>query len=516
MLEVVSTDTMRRSDAAMSEKGVNSKELMCRAGQAIFETVRKLNLWKPPVAVICGPGNNGGDGYALASLLNLADIDCVIFALSDKVTETSRPFLDAAIGLGTKMTRNTDELTPGRFRTVVDCIFGTGFKGAPKEPYLTAIRKINESGAYIISVDINSGLGGDSGIADGEVVRSDLTVSIGCRKSGLYMNYAKDYIKKLVNCDIGIDLLDEPARLVDAPAIKRLFVREEHNTNKGDFGYVALIGGSPEYSGAAKLANLSLSALRSGAGVAKLAVPKSLSDAVLPYILESTLFPLDDRDGKYVFNEDTAAKLLSHTRAAAIGMGMGRSDEVAKLIDYVLTKYDGRLIIDADGLNTLAGMGREKLKNAACRVILTPHPKEFERISGIKFEEFRYDIPGAAKRFAEENNVILLLKGAATVITDGKSTYIVDRGCTGMSTAGSGDVLSGILAGICGYVKDEDLTLGVAAGAYLNGRAGELAQENISAVSMLSGDTVAHIPDAVREILAAGDETASEPRWGEI
>ena len=112
MLEVVSTETMRRSDAAMSEKGVNSKELMCRAGQAIFETVRKLNLWKPPVAVICGPGNNGGDGYALASLLNLADIDCVIFALSDKVTETSRPFLDAAIGLGPKMTRNTDELTP--------------------------------------------------------------------------------------------------------------------------------------------------------------------------------------------------------------------------------------------------------------------------------------------------------------------------------------------------------------------------------------------------------------------
>ena len=153
------------------------------------------------------------------------------------------------------MTRNTDELTPGRFGTVVDCIFGTGFKGAPKEPYLTAIRKINENGAYIISVNINSGLGGDSGIADGEVVRSDLTVSIGCRKSGLYMNYAKDYIKKLVNCDIGIDLLDEPARLIDAPAIKRLFVREEHNTNKGDFGYVALIGGSPEYSGAAKFAN---------------------------------------------------------------------------------------------------------------------------------------------------------------------------------------------------------------------------------------------------------------------
>lgn len=132
------------------------------------------------------------------------------------------------------MTRNIDELTPGRFGTVVDCIFGTGFKGAPKEPYLTAIRKINESGAYIISVDINSGLGGDSGIADGEVVRSDLTVSIGCRKSGLYMNYAKDYIKKLVNCDIGIDLLDEPGKACRRPGDKAAFCqgRAQHEQRR--------------------------------------------------------------------------------------------------------------------------------------------------------------------------------------------------------------------------------------------------------------------------------------------
>ena len=222
---------------------------------------------------------------------------------------------------------------------------------------------------------------------------------------------------------------------------------------------------------------------------------------MLPYILESTLYELDDIDGQFCFSHGAVDRLLYHTRAAAVGMGMGRSDEVKRLLEYMLCEYSGRLIIDADGLNVLAGMDIKYFKNASCRLILTPHPKEFERLCGKKFDEFRHDLVTAAKEYAANTGTILLLKGTTTIITDGKTVYLSDSGTSGMATAGSGDVLSGILTGICGYVSDDDLLLGVAAGAYLNGLAGELASREIPSIAMISGDTVRHIPDAMKQII---------------
>ena len=235
--------------------------------------------------------------------------------------------------------------------------------------------------------------------------------------------------------------------------------------------------------------------------MSKLAVPRCITKAVLPYILESTLYELDDIDGQFCFSHGAIDRLLYHTRAAAVGMGMGRSDEVKRLLEYMLCEYSGRLIIDADGLNVLAGMDIKYFKNASCRLILTPHPKEFERLYGKKFDECRHDLVTAAKEYAKNTGTILLLKGTTTIITDGNTVYLSDSGDCGMATAGSGDVLSGILAGICGYVSDDDLLLGVAAGAYLNGLAGALASREIPSVAMISGDTVRHIPDAMREII---------------
>ena len=492
---------MRRSDAFTIKTKTSSKELMFRAGNAIYDAVAKERGWSSPAAVVCGSGNNAGDGYVLAARLADEGIDCTIFLTSETFSADGGYFFGEAEKRGVKVLHGTDALVPGRFACVADCVFGTGFHGEVAEPFRTAIRRINESGAYVVSADINSGLGGDSGIADDIAVHSDLTVSIGCFKSGLFLNSAKDFIKKKVNADIGIDPVESPARLIEPSDISHLFVRNINNTNKGDYGYVALIGGSLEYSGAAKLANLSLSALRAGAGVSKLAVPSNLCDAVLPYLLESTLFPLDVQDGKYCFAHSTAERLLFHTRAAAVGMGMGRSGEVKKFLEYALCEYGGRLVVDADGLNVLSEMDTRLFRNASCRLILTPHPKEFERLSGVKFEDFRYDLISAAKAYAKKTGAIVLLKGTTTIVTDGETVYLVDRGCPGMATAGSGDVLSGILAGICGYAPDDELLLGVAAGAYLNGLAGELAQRDIPAAAMLSGDTVAHIPAAMKELL---------------
>lgn len=496
MIKVVSVDNMRKSDAYTAAHSATMRELMQRAGKAIFDAVD----WRAPVAIVCGTGNNAGDGFIVAELLHSADIACEVFLLSDKFSDDGKYFYERCAALGIKMNRGLDELALDGFNTVVDCIFGTGFRGEVREPYLTAIERINSSGAYIVSADINSGLGGDSGL--GKVcVHSDLTVSLGCYKSGLFLNSAKDVIKSKVNCDIGIELLDEPAYLIEADDIRHLFDNRLNNSNKGDYGYVALIGGSRQFSGAAKLANIALAALRSGAGVAKLAVPEHIVDAVLPYVLESTLFPLDEENGSYCFRHSTTQNLMYHTASAAIGMGMGRSSEVKRLLEYLLCEYSGNLIVDADGLNVLSGMDKNLFKNASCRLILTPHPKEFERLCGEKFEEFRGDLIASAKKYAASTGAILLLKGATTIVTDGTTTYLVDRGCAGMATAGSGDVLSGILAGICGYVGDDELLLGVAAGAYIAGLAGEIASRDIPAVSMLASDTVKALPQAIKEVI---------------
>lgn len=497
MKNVVSVENMRKSDAKTTET-TPAVELMERAAKGIFEAMKSEGI-KAPVAVVCGIGNNAGDGFALAELLLDAAIDCTVFLLSDKFSDSGKYYFDRCREKGVKV---SEELKLEGFGTVVDCIFGVGLHGNIGEPYRSAIKKINSSGAYIVSADINSGLGGDSGLpTDGIAVKSDLTVSVGSFKSGHFLNSAKDFIVRKVNVDIGIELLEEPAKLIEAKDIAGLFAREKNDANKGDFGYVALVGGSTDYSGAAKLANLSLSALRAGAGVSKLAVPRSIANSVMPYLLESTLFLLDDIDGQYSFSHNTTEKLLRNTKAAAIGMGMGRSAEVRRLLQYALCEYSGRLVVDADGLNELSELSLPSFKNSSCRLILTPHPKEFERLSGKKIADFKEDIISAAKEYAKTSGAILLLKGPTTVVTDGETVYLVDRGTVGMSTAGSGDVLSGILAGICGYVKDEELLLGVAAGAYLNGLAGELAAGEIPAASMLSSDTAAHIPAAMAEII---------------
>ncbi len=497
MIKVASIDNIRKSDAYTAEHFTTMRGLMERAGKAIFETVE----WRPPVAVVCGIGNNAGDGFIVAELLHKANIPSEIFMLSDRFTPDGQYFYEQCEKLGITIHRGLENFNLDGFGTVLDCIFGTGFKGDVEDPFLTAIERINQSNAYIVSTDINSGLGGDSGLGK-NCVHSDLTVSLGYFKSGHFLNSAKDIIKDKVNCDIGVQLVDEPSYLIEKSDIRRLFEHRPHNSNKGDFGSVALIGGSVQYSGAAKLANIALAALRSGAGISKLAVPESIIDAVLPYVLESTLFPLDEVDGKYSFSYSTADNLMHRVSAAAIGMGMGRSSEIKRLLEYLLCEYSGNLVVDADGLNALSKFDKNRFKNSSCNLILTPHPKEFERLCGEKFEDFKGDLIASAKKYAASTGSILLLKGATSIITDGKTVYLVDRGCAGMSTAGSGDVLSGILAGICGWVSDDDLLLAVAAGAYIAGLAGEIAAREIPEVSMIASDTVGAIPKAVAEVLA--------------
>lgn len=547
MTGIMSVEDMRSSDAATIAGGVTGRELMARAGKAIYEAV----MWKAPVAIVCGVGNNAGDGYVLAGLLKDAGTDCTLVLLEERFSEDGRYYFEECVkreesvktyetgdagnaganampaGDGSAERKsgkiniyNIDEIDAlSGFGTVVDCIFGTGFKGEVKGKAQDAIDMINESGAYVVSVDINSGLNGDSGMAAkremaeipadmskagaagvGTIkpytcVYSDLTISIGTFKPGHFLNLAKDVMKRKINVDIGIKPLSEEIFLLEDGDIAGFLGERPNFSNKGTYGYTALIGGSKRYSGAVRLAGMANAAMRAGAGVVKVALPGALYHDLLPLILESTVFPLSDRDGEAVFNEAELAELVANVKTVAFGMGIGVSEETSKILMYLLKNYKGRLIIDADGLTLLSRMDRSVLKGAAGKVVLTPHLKEFERLTGKPMHEILAAPVETVVKYAAETGAVVLLKGPSTIITDGRVTYITDVGCPGMATAGSGDVLSGILSAVC---ANGELVRAVAVGAYINGKAGELAQEKYGAISMIASDTVGCIPEVFK------------------
>ena len=493
MIRILSVDNMRRSDAHTIAGGVPGRELMLRAGRDVLAAVE----WKAPVAVVCGSGNNAGDGYVIAKLLRDAGTGCTVFLLSDRFSEDGRYWYETCREAGVPFRPWESGTDLSSFGTVVDCIFGTGFHGAITGTAKEAIDAINASGSFVVSVDINSGLNGDSGMAE-TCVRSDLTVSVGDFKPGHFLNMAKDVMKAKTNCDIGIEPVDRAYALVEAADLAPLFAPRKNFSNKGTYGYTALIGGSKRYSGAIRLAGMANAAMRTGAGVVKLAVPDVLFPVVAPAVLESTVFLLSDDGNEVVFAEKEIAELVANVRTVAFGMGVGTSAGAAGILAFLLEHFTGTLIVDADGLNLLSRMDRERIRSAACSLILTPHLKEFSRLSGLTADEILASPVAAAENFARENRVILLLKGPATVVTDGSRTYLTDAGCAGMATAGSGDVLSGILAAVAAYAPDP--LLGTAAAAFVNGRAGELAQVRFGSVSMTAGDTVSCIPEVVMSL----------------
>ena len=294
---------------------------------------------------------------------------------------------------------------------------------------------------------------------------------------------------------------------IEAKDIKDKFAKRPSDTNKGNYGYVGIMGGSLEYSGAVKLANLSASSMRAGCGAVRLIVPEGIAKTVAPYLLEQTIFAIDDECNKIKFNKGQIDKALNKLKALAIGLGWGQAEEYERILEYILNNYNLPVVIDADGLNTISKMNMDILRNTKCKVILTPHLKEFERLSKIKIEDIKQDEINIAKDFAKKHNVILLLKGPTTVVTNGDEVYLVKRGCAGMATAGSGDVLSGILVGLLGYNEPDILT--VAAGAYLNGLAGEIAQEKYTDISMIASDTAKCLPEAIKMIRSYYNERSS-------
>lgn len=474
MQRILTVNEMRAADKYTIETlGIPEDLLVERAGAAVAEVVAD-KFKGGRVLIVAGKGNNGADAAVCADELKKRHGFAV-----------------------TLMRAEEGELKKlyGSYDIIIDGIFGTGLSRNVTGFYAELIDKINAKKAYKISIDIPSGLDGDSGYALGTAVKANLTVAIQEFKTGHFLNDGADYCGEVVAKDIGISIWGEDfIYRLENEDIKNFFPERKRNTHKGTYGKAAIVGGSKEYFGSAMLAGLSLSALKTGAGYAHLCVPDGLFSVYAGKCPECTLGTLKDDNGNFVYDETGLKKLLGYD-AISFGMGAGTSREVYRSAEYLVKNFGGRLIIDADGLNSLAKYGVGALKGGK-DVVITPHIKEFSRLTGKTVNEILSKPIAAAKDFAKEYGVTVLLKSAASVITDGKAVCINTTGTSALAKCGSGDVLTGILAGIAarGFTGYDSAT----AAAYLLGKAGEAAAAELGDYSVTATDVINALPRVIK------------------
>lgn len=497
MIKILTCAQMRAADKYTIETlGVPSQTLMERAGKAVADEAEKAlaACGGRRVLAVCGGGNNGGDGYCAARILSERGYEAEAFAVSEKLSE------DCAAQCMKFHGKVHTAFPKEKFDVVIDAVFGTGFRGTPEGKFADAISAVNASGAYVVSADIPSGLNGDTGTAQLSV-RADKTVTIGERKFGLYLEEGADACGEIVCADIGISLPESNYAARFAPGdLADVFPPKKRNSNKGSFGRAGILAGSKAYSGAALLS--AEAALRAGAGYTRLFCPAGVFPYYIGKFPELILTEMPDEAGFLRFDEEAVRGVCASCDALAAGMGAGVSRGLYDCIAFLLSEYRGTLILDADALNVLAEYGADILREKTCRVVLTPHLKEFARLAGISVEEVRAGGVRLAERFAAEYGVTLLLKSNACVVTNGKNTALVAEGTPALARGGSGDVLSGIVCALA--ARGVTAMRACVCGAHLLGRAGALAEAESNEYSVLATDVISKIPAAVSELVQAG------------
>lgn len=491
-MRVLSSEQMKICDAHTIEGGVAGITLMHRVAEALFNVYPTENK---KIYILCGKGNNGGDGYALACIMAEKNCCFEVFATDDSKGDALyfRNKYISDYGKEVKDIENCDY----KCDIIYDCIFGTGFRGDADGRYAEIFENVNGSGAYIVSADIPSGLNSDNGRAGKACVNADITVAVQALKSGHLLRDGKDVCGKCVVADVGIVIPDGyGASLVDRMFVAALFPERKNNVNKGTFGRATIIGGSINYPGAVKLANLGLSALQSGCGLSMIAVPGFLMQPLATVIYESTLFPLTSDGKSIIYNAAEVETVLQMSRALALGMGIGSNhNEINKLISHILAS-DKKIIIDADGLNCIS-RNIQILRGHKADVLVTPHPAEMARLCGMQTDDVLNDPVGTAKKFAKDYNVTVLLKGSTTVVTDGEKVSFMKDGGPCLSKGGSGDVLSGVICGLA--ASGNTLFDSACAGSYLCAVAGNKVKEEFSDYGVLPSA----VARAVKDIISA-------------
>jgi NAD(P)H-hydrate epimerase len=512
-MKLVSSETMRAIDNECIEGlGIPGLKLMDSAGSGTVRfMVRELGpVDAKTVSVVCGKGNNGGDGFVIARELRRLGADVHVFLAGHRDDVSG----DAGTNLERLGRSGVTELSDGRsiaslLQTmagsdlVVDAIFGTGFAGVPRGLSGTVIGQINVCGRPILAVDVPSGLNATTGAAEGECVRATWTCTMGLPKRGFYLQPGRELAGHLHVVDIGI-----PKKAVDAVGVRdnvltpeearQLLPARPATGHKGTFGSVLVLAGSEGYTGAAALS--SQAALRSGSGLVFLGIPRSLNDVMETKLTEVITRPLPETESRSMSAHalEGVREMLGETDALAIGPGLSRNADTQALVRSLAAEVAVPCVIDADGLNALSidEIGR---REGGAHLVLTPHPGEMSRLTGRSIEEILANREEIAREVAARSRATVVLKGAASVTADPEGElWINPTGNSGMASGGTGDVLTGAIASLLG--QGLSATNAAVLGAYVHGAAGDLAAATLGGRGMIAGDVLDYLPLAFLEI----------------
>lgn len=489
---LVNNEQMKKAEADCNGRFISYSEMMENVGRAVAGKIRLLSRKK--VTILCGAGNNGGDGFAIASYLEGAD---VILLCGEPKSDISREKLSRVSGERVfDYSENKEKCREivKNSELVVDCVFGTGFHGelpeAAAELFGIAVQCPDR-----ISVDIPSGADSDTGCFDERCFRPRKTFVLAAYKKCMLIPECRDVFGEAELVDIGIPeccFKEYLAVLTDESSADCLPERRP-TSHKGTFGRLLNIAGSVRYSGAAAMSTRA--ALRTGAGLTTLATVGSVVSALCGSLVENTFLPLPETNDGFIGEgaEIEISEFIGKMTAVSVGCGMGNSKITQNITEYVIRNADCGIIIDADGINSIA-KNINVLKERTGPTIITPHPAEFSRISGLSVEEIQKDRLDSAAGFAEEYGVIVVLKGANTIITDGKRTVVNTSGSPALAKGGSGDVLCGVIAAL--LAQGAEPFSAASGGVYVHGRAGELAAEKMPAACVLASDVIEMLPKA--------------------
>ena len=500
-MKIITSKEMRELEDKAEKAGISRAKMMENAGKNSALYILKMfpAVKKKKVLVVCGKGNNGGDGLVCARYLEQNNIRTTVFILNDKknISGLSKRNLRLLEKTGSKV--NDIKQQKGlpedlnNFHIVIDAIFGTGFKGKVSGLYLSAIKLINSCSSKKISIDLPSGLDSDSGKAF-VCVKADWTFTLGLPKQGLYLSDGVESAGKIKILDIGIPTkisVDSNLNLIEKKDIYS-FPKRKIDSHKGSYGQIFIIAGSPGFTGAAALAGLS--ALYSGSGLVTVGIPKSLNRIMAIKLTEVMTKPLPETNSgtismrAYADIKEWAMKL----DAMAIGPGISRQKETLSFARKIIQNIDIPLVVDADGLFALKN-NTQILKKRKAFTVITPHMGEMSYLTGISIQRIRQDKISVALKFSKKYNTVVVLKGPATVIAfpDG-DVWINQTGNPGMAKGGSGDVLTGILVSLIG--QGIELRSALKTAVYIHGIAGDMARNEKGEISMTPSDLIAKLP----------------------
>lgn len=483
---------------AARRQGLSAETLMERAGEAVADRAAEIAP-AGPIAIIAGKGNNGGDGRVAANLLTQRGVPVRLVDLADASVQAD---VDAALAAALEGAA-----------LAVDAVFGFSLHGPPRAPYDRAIRAMERAaaaGMAVLAVDVPSGVEAHSGHTHGVAVRATETLTMTAPKLGLMLEPGRSHAGQVTVADLGIDpkalkgaggaYSPEPAELA------RLLPQRPRDSHKKQCGRVLVVAGSQGMTGAACLT--AAAALRSGAGMVHVAVPASLTGVVEAKLTETITVPLPETFSRSIDETalDIILDMLPDVDVLALGPGLSLDASTVALVHALVPEAGVPLVLDADGLNAMIGFADDMAARKHPTVI-TPHPGELARLAGATTADVQHDRPGFARGAARDWRAVTVLKGAPTLTTAGAEIAVNPTGNPGMATAGSGDVLTGLVAGLVAQGMSP-LDAAVLS-AWIQGRAGDVASERLTEYCLVAGDILECVPVAFGELVAerAGTRT---------